>query len=404
MSLLAVILSIGLLAAVLVPHFRLIKAMRQPPTPVRSLPVYPSVTVIRPVRGLDAGAKENIAAALDTGYPGEIETIYVFDEETEAELPLVREAIRAHVEARRPGQVRVLIAGPPPSHRTGKMHAMIAGMREARGELLVFGDSDTRPDRLAIRRLVEKLLGTPNAGAAFAPVVVANHGQTVGDFAAALMLNGLYGPDVARMERNEGDLPFIMGQTMVFKRDTLTRIGGLENIRGELVDDMHIGMRVAEVGLLNVMSPQPLEIVIQGLTLQQFIRMYRRWLIFSRTGLPGWSFRWPILSRGIGLFVPLILLFAYLNAGMPGAAAMMVPPILAFAWSTITLHEEFGGAVVPLKYSWLPFALALAAPAALLSAIVHPQVNWRGRTYRLDTASRLEDELRPATVRVPRRA
>jgi ceramide glucosyltransferase len=404
MTLLLAVLCVGSLAAVLIPHFRLAAAVRRPPAPVATLQVYPSVSVIRPVRGLDAGARENIAAALDTGYPGDIETIYVFDDESEPELPLVREAIRAHQEWRRHGQVRVVIAGLPPAFRTGKMHAMIAGLREARGELIVFGDSDTRPDRFAIRRLIEKLLGTPNAGASFAPVVVGPSCRTAGDYAAALMLNGLYGPDVSRVERRRGHMPFIMGQTMAFKRETLTRIGGLENIRGELVDDMHIGMRVVEAGMLNVVSPQPLEIVIEGLTMEQFARMYRRWLIFSRTGLPGWEFKWSSWSRGVGFFVPLLASLAYLAEGQLGPALLMTLPVFAFGWSTITLHEQIGGGVVPLKFVWLPFAIALAAPGAILSAILHPQVNWRGRTYKLDTASRLEsDELRPAAVRVARR-
>ena len=48
--------------------------------PGRRLSQLPSVSVIRPVRGADVGAAENCAAALDNGYPGEIETLFVFDD------------------------------------------------------------------------------------------------------------------------------------------------------------------------------------------------------------------------------------------------------------------------------------------------------------------------------------
>src|SRR5438270_7419395 len=57
---------------------------------------FPSISVIRPVRGADVGAAENYAAALDTGYPGEIETIFVFDDETDPGCPIAQAAVAAH--------------------------------------------------------------------------------------------------------------------------------------------------------------------------------------------------------------------------------------------------------------------------------------------------------------------
>src|SRR5271168_1851698 len=57
---------------------------------------YPSVTVIRPVRGKDVGAAENFTAALDTGYPGEVETLFIFDDDKDPGLPVAREVVAAH--------------------------------------------------------------------------------------------------------------------------------------------------------------------------------------------------------------------------------------------------------------------------------------------------------------------
>src|SRR5262245_22570564 len=57
---------------------------------------YPSITVVRPVRGADVGAAENVAAALDTGYPGEVETLFIFDDEQDPGLPVVRRAVARH--------------------------------------------------------------------------------------------------------------------------------------------------------------------------------------------------------------------------------------------------------------------------------------------------------------------
>jgi hypothetical protein len=38
---------------------------------------YPSLSVIRPIKGLDYGMEDNLRAALDHGYPGEVETFFL---------------------------------------------------------------------------------------------------------------------------------------------------------------------------------------------------------------------------------------------------------------------------------------------------------------------------------------
>ena len=63
---------------------------------------YPSISVIRPVRGADVGARENFEAALDTGYPGDVETLFVFDDESDPGLPIARDVVRATSRAVRP--------------------------------------------------------------------------------------------------------------------------------------------------------------------------------------------------------------------------------------------------------------------------------------------------------------
>ena len=74
---------------------------------------YPSVTVIRPVKGADVEQRENFAAALDNGYPGEIETVFVFEDEQDPGYPLAREAVDAHLRSGGQGAARIdLVVGP----------------------------------------------------------------------------------------------------------------------------------------------------------------------------------------------------------------------------------------------------------------------------------------------------
>ncbi len=393
----AVIAGALLLATALWDHRRLARAARQRSVPSPLLVHYPSLTMIRPVRGLDVDAAANVAAALDTGYPGEIETIFVLDDESDPALPVLRKAIAAHTTAVG-GGARILFAGPPPLGRTGKLNAMIAGLAHARGELVGFGDSDTRPDRLVLRRVVEKLMTSNDAGAAFAPVMVREPPRSAGDAGVSVMMNGIYGPAVTWTARHFGDVPFIMGQLMVFRRQALADLGGLQQLSGELVDDMAIGIRLAALGWRNVTSAHPLPIVVRGLSRRDFALMMRRWLIFSRSGLPARAFKLPIWLRGVRFWAGLLLTLVALATGHVGAALLPAAAAVAVGLSVGRLHRRMGGARLGLRYGWMPFFLFLTAPLALITALLRPQVNWRGRTYRLDLHSRLSDTSAPAST------
>jgi len=86
-----VFLGLLLFSVTLWDHFRLRRAVleqRRAARNVRLVPAkrLPSITVIRPVRGLDVEADKNLAAALDNEYPGEVETIFVFDDDLDPAL------------------------------------------------------------------------------------------------------------------------------------------------------------------------------------------------------------------------------------------------------------------------------------------------------------------------------
>jgi ceramide glucosyltransferase len=376
------------LLAALAWHRRLSAAI----TPRAEVPTfrrsYPSITVIRPVRGKDVDAAENFAAALDTGYPGEVETLFVFDDDSDPGLPIARAAVKAHRVAGLPGTADVIVAGSPPAGRTGKLNAMVAGQRRARGELIAFGDSDTRPDHNVLRGVVDTLLASPKNGSAFAPVLVHQAPKAAGDVLYALMQNALYSPLAAFASGEKRELPFIMGQLMVFRRDALDAIGGVESVQGQLVDDMAIGKRVYEAGYKNVMSRIPLHIATGGMTLKQFLPVFRRWMSFSRNGLPI-SFVWRQWLQGAEFFIAMMAMVAAVVAGHPLVALLPAAAVAALSGSMFILNRRYGGAEVPARFFWTPIAFFLIAPAVLVQNMLKRKVDWRGRIYTLGASDAL---------------
>ncbi len=363
---------------------------------------YPSVTVIRPIKGLDVGVEQNIAAALDTGYPGDVETIFVFDDKDEPALPLVRQAMAKHEVRGKFGKARVLLCGQPPPGHTCKLNAMIKALEVANGELVAFADSDIRPDRRALTSVVETLLEHPEAGSAFSPVVSSMQPLTLGDAGYALLLNGLYGVAAnAASRRRGGKLPFIMGQFMVLRREAIEAIGGLETARGQLVDDMYLGARIKEEGYDNMVCPHTVPVIQQGMTLTEFWGVYRRWIAFGRSGLPGVDFKITSFLHGLVYWAGLtgVALGAWLGLWHVAALCALAP--VAVAASITVLHGALGGAPLQPRHWLVALGLLLVAPAVFASLLTNKQVSWRGRTYELGLDSRLSGEQKEQAMEQP---
>lgn len=324
---------------------------------------YPSLSLIRPIKGLDTGVEDNLRAALDHGYPGEVETFFVFEDGSEPALPAVEKAL---TERKRAGQcvnARVIFSAQPPANRTGKLNSVIAGLKASKNELVAFVDSDVRQDRKALRVLVATLLAADGAGAAFAPVVSSEPPATVGDVGQALMINGLYEPAaLATADELGGELPIIMGQFMVFKREAIEAIGGLETAEGQLVDDMFLGRRLNECGYRNRVSPHPVAIIQRGSTVREFVPTLIRWITFSRSGLPTLSFKLQYGLIGAAFWSGLIIALLAAATGHPLLASLAALVPLTVAAMVNDLHYRIAGAQLPLKYLWVSLALWLAAP------------------------------------------
>jgi ceramide glucosyltransferase len=381
--------ALGTLLAVLIflGHLQMARAIVRPPIPPARLQNYPTVTVIRPIRGLDIGARENAEALLDQSYPGEQETLFILDSESDPAYSVMVELVRARSAAGR-GRSEVLVAGKPPPGRTGKLNAMMLGEARAKGELVAFSDSDTRPGAHLLRLLVEELMARPEAGDTFAPVVAQSDVTRAGDVAYELLVNPWYGASVALAAGEGGELPFIMGQLMVFTRRALAAVGGVQCAEGQFVDDMYIGQCVARAGFKNVMVPFPLRIVTGGLSPRQFIRVFRRWMLFSQGGLPP-SFVRPNWFRGTLYFTALGATLLALATGNGAGSLLPAAAAALFIWSQVDLQTRFGGPTVAVKHLWVPAILPLVGALVALSTKLNRKVDWRGRSYTLDASAKL---------------
>jgi ceramide glucosyltransferase len=175
---------------------------------------------------------------------------------------------------------------------------------------------------------------------------------------------------------------------MVFRRAALDAIGGVECADGQIVDDMYLGTRVVAVGQRNVLAERPLGIVIGGMKPREFLRLMRRWLLFSRSGLPT-ALKLPSWLRGVALWCAMVALAYGLAHGWMLTAALGLVALVVACVSDWQLHRAIGGAPLPLRWCWMTPTIALLGPFVVLSMLANHHVAWRGRDYRLGREARL---------------
>jgi ceramide glucosyltransferase len=145
------------------------------------------------------------------------------------------------------------------------------------------------------------------------------------------------------------------------------------------------------------MITHPLRIVTGGLSFDRFLRVYRRWIMFSRAGL-SFSFTWPFYLIATSYLVCVLLPGLALIAGQWLAAALAAAVVAVQGLSTDDLHRRFTGEPVPFRHAWMPWAIFLIAPVILIS-MARRDLGWRGRTYQLSLTTRLRNLSRPEAPR-----
>jgi ceramide glucosyltransferase len=374
------------LLALVEGHIRLRRVLaRRPPAPPFPSTA-PSITVIRPVKGLDTGAEDNIRAFLEMEYPGKLELLFVVDSEDDPATPAIRKLVAEHRTSAH--RVDLLFSGSPPPQRTGKLNAMLVGVAGATGELLAFNDSDSRPTKDLLGRLVTELLARPDCGCTFAPVVAAADRPTAGDVGYELLMNAWYGPTVSWAAEPRGELDFIMGQLMVCRRQALDAVGGVGVAEGHFVDDMYIGRALWNTGWKNVVIESPLRIVAGGMSPLQFFRTFRRWILFSEGGL-SFRFTWPNWVRGVSCWVAWAALLVALATGHLSAAAAALLPIAFSVFTQASLQRAYHGPRIRVHQLWVPAVIPLVGGMVQIAAKLNRRVDWRGRSYDLDAEARL---------------
>jgi hopene-associated glycosyltransferase HpnB len=338
------------------------------PAPAAPPGRWPSVAAIVPARNEAALVGEAVSSLLLQDYPGRFEVVVVDDH---SEDGTAAAAYAAAEGAGAGGRLTVVPARPLPPGWTGKLWAMVEGLRavEASGEppeLLLFTDADIRHHRSNLAELAARLEDEKRD---LVSLMVLLRCQSRAErflipafvFFFAMLYPFAWSNDPRRATAAAA------GGCVLLRREACRRIGGLAAIRGALIDDCALARAVKESG----------GAIWLGLTratrsLRPYPEVGDVWRMVARTAFAQLRYS-PALLAGtvLGLAVtylapPLLVLAGGPAAALAGAAwvVMMVAylPMLRF----------YG--LSPLRAPLLPAVAVVYLAATIDSARRH----WRG--------------------------
>ncbi len=280
----------------------------------------PDVTILKPVKGIDARMHAGFVSHCTQQYAGRFEIIFGV---SSLDDPAVAEVERLRSEF--PGLDIRLIVCPQRLGASGKVSNLIQMLREARYDYVLINDSDIRvsPNYLARVMACFGPAGQVDApgGAHAHPVGMVtvpylgrtqnDEGLTLWARLEALGISTDFLPGVLTARLLEGGIRFGLGSTLAASREALSRAGGLEPLVDYLADDYELGARIAAAGYRVELAAESVETTVPAYRFRGFWDHQMRWARSTRD-----SRRWGYAGLGITYCIP----WAVLNCIASGGA------------------------------------------------------------------------------------
>jgi ceramide glucosyltransferase len=327
----------------------------------------PPVSILKPIKGLDPGAYENLASFCRLDYP-RYEILFCVDADDEEVLSVLAR-LRADFPRR---HIRVL-------HGSGRVAtndkvAKLARLtEEASYEFVVISDSDVRVRPDYLRQVIAPLRDT-NVGATTCLYVPAEVGTWTDRLQTIGMMSDFYAGVLVDWQL-EG-IRFALGPSIATTRTRLNGFGGYAELENRPADDLLVGRLIAEQGYEIALLRYAIETVCDYNSFSELLHKRLRWIVVMRH-MRVWGHLGLLLTQGL----PLALLAMAIHPSKLIAAAYLGTYIVlrcAMAWviGIRGLGQRSMWKDMPLIPLWDAVAFAL-----WLTSFTRNSIRWRGADY-----------------------
>ncbi len=341
----------------------------------------PGVTILKPLRGAEAGLYDNLASFCNQSYPGPVQILFGVQDPADAAIAAVNRLI-----ADLPGRDLELIRHSRAGGPNPKVANLVGMQGRIRHDIVIIADSDIAVAQDYLSKTVAALY-RPNVGL----VTCLYRGSArAGLWArlASMAIDYHFLPDVLVGIRLGLARP-CFGSTIALRRETLVAIGGFEAFLGYLADDYAMGEAVRAAGMQVAIPPFIVAHSCSERSAGEFLRHELRWARTVRAISPlGYA----------GLVITHPLPFALLAAWLTGFGALALSVVAASIACRLVLQVQVDHTLrVSLNRWWLGPVRDLLSFVVYVAGFFVSVVTWRGDRYKLQADGTLMPVGEPKT-------
>jgi ceramide glucosyltransferase len=327
----------------------------------------PSVSVLKPVRGLDHDAYENFASFCCQDYP-EYEILFCVGDESDPVVPVIQK-----LAADFPSCHIRLLYGSGRDATNDKVAKLARLTEEARYDVLVITDSDVRAEKQYLRTVVAPL-ADPKVGAVTCFYVSTHETSVVQRLQSVGMLSDFY-PGILVAWLLDG-VKFALGPTIVTTRARLAGFGGFEAIENRPGDDLLVGRLIADQGYEVRLLRYWVETVADYQSMRDLVMKRLRWMVVMRHMRP-----WGHIGLVFTLGLPWVVI-ASIAAQSQRITWLYVGAYLALRFAMTWLIGSWGlGQRFRLRYALLIPLWDALATGIWLRSFTRNTIRWRNQEY-----------------------
>jgi ceramide glucosyltransferase len=339
-------------------------------TPTTANPAAPTVTILKPLYGDDAGLLDNLMSFAEQRYAGALQIICGVADAHDPAVAVV-ERLRG---APTTGNIELIIDAT--LHGANRKVSNLINMAlRIRHDVVVLADSDIRVARDYLGRVIASLQ-QPRVGA----VTCLYHGVAAsGPWSqlGALFINAHFLPSVV-LGLASGLAQPCFGSTIALKRATLDAIGGFAAFADRLDDDYAIGAAVRERGDVVAIPPFTVAHLCSEASLRDLWRHELRWARTIRNIAP-LGHAGSVVMHPLAWTVAALALSPWSGLLIPAAAAT----VAAILCRMVLLRGAARGFGLPPQSYWLVPVRDLLSFTVFVASFLGRDVSWKGHRYRL---------------------
>ncbi|BCB95310.1 ceramide glucosyltransferase [Dissulfurispira thermophila] len=345
----------------------------------KSISQLPTISILKPLKGLDDNLFDNLASFCTQDYP-KYEIIFSLQDHNDPAYKVARK-----IKDKYPERDISIIVERCDDGLNPKVNNLIPAYKASKYQYILISDSNVMVDNNYLRGIV-KHMDDPDVGLV-SNVIKGIGGSSIGSIFENLHLNSFIIGSVCFLDRFL-KMPCVIGKSMLMRKKDLEAIGGFRAVKDVLAEDYIIGKKIHKRGKKVVLSNHIIKNVNEYWNIKRFLNRHTRWGKL-RWRLGGIKYFSELLGNPVFMSCLAILLWEVSRITISFALIVSFVKILGdYYLSTIMRRNEFEkiesshsiNSISPFYYLLSPIK-DLVIGLVWFVPILSNTVVWRGNRY-----------------------